>query len=686
MTKSIFSIFIATILFSCSPSAEAPAPVHPIPTPQQVEWQKMEQYAFVHFGLNTFNDLEWGFGNTPAQTFNPTNLDIKQWIDVIKKAGLKGVILTAKHHDGFCLWQTKYTDYSVASSPWKDGKGDVVRELVDACKENNLKVGLYLSPWDRNHAEYGREEYAEYFKNQIEELINEYCDDVELFEYWFDGANGGDGYYGGANESRQIDASKYYQYEECVDIIHEKFPNAMIFGGTVPTIRWIGNESGWAGQTNWATYDSRKEDARILPYGIEGGNIWLPGEVDVSIRPGWFYHQREDHQLHSLSKLVDIYYQSVGRNSNLLLNFPVALNGTIHPADSIRVIEWWQTISKELEYNLLENASVTVNNTRGKGFKASNINDGDWDSYWATEDGVTSGDVEFTFKKTTELNRVLLQEYIPLGQRVKSFSISYLDNNNQWQSVPTKDSLTTVGYKRIIRFANIKTNKLKISFLDARGPLTINNIEAFLAPALLVEPMIRRDSKGIVTIKGGDAMSNIYYTLDGTTPTADSPKYTAPFELKGKGTVRAISQDLADVSRLGSIATKEFDVLTSAFTVAGNPENKSMFDSNQYSNYQINSKDNSVTIILDKEYTISGFKYLPNQTRWGGGIISRYEIYSDNKKIASGEFSNIKANPIEQIVKFSSPIKSSKLKFVAIEIAAGTGKRGEIAEFSIITE
>ncbi len=672
-------------LFSCASMANAPEPVYPIPTPQQVEWQKMEQYAFVHFGLNTFNDLEWGFGDTPAETFNPTNLDIRQWIETIKKAGLKGVILTAKHHDGFCLWQTKYTEYSVKNSPWRDGQGDVVRELVDACRDNDLKIGLYLSPWDRNHAEYGRAEYTEYFRNQIEELITEYCDGVELFEYWFDGANGGDGYYGGARESRQIDASTYYEYEESVKIIHDRFPNAMIFGSTVPTIRWIGNESGWAGQTNWATYSNVKEDHTKLPFGSKNGDIWLPGEVDVSIRPGWFYHAREDHQLHSLSHLVDIYYESVGRNANLLLNFPVALSGTIHPVDSARIVEWWQTISRELETNLLEDATVEASNERGRAFRAKKVSDGDWDSYWATEDGVASGDITFTFAQPTEMNRLLLQEYIPLGQRVDGFSVKYMDAEKQWKDIPTTDSLTTVGYKRIIRFANITTDKLKISFDEARGPLTINNIEAFLAPALLVEPTISRNAQGVVTIKAGDAMSNVYYTTDGSEPTVNSPRYTGSFEMNGKGVVRAITQDMADDTRLGPVATKNFDILTSGFTVKGAEGNKSMFDSNIYSNFNVD-RSNSVTINLGQKYTLAGFTYLPNQNRWGGGVISQYEIYADGSKVAEGEFSNIKANPIQQYVTFDKPVEASTLRFVVKQIAPGTGNQAQIAEFGVITK
>lgn len=669
-------------LVACS-QVKAPEPVYPIPTPEQVEWQKMEQYAFVHFGLNTFNDLEWGYGDTPSTTFNPTHLDADQWVQTIKSAGMKAVILTAKHHDGFNLWQSKHTEYSVKNSPWRDGKGDMVRELIEACKKHNLKIGLYLSPWDRNHADYGKPEYVEYFQKQITELINEYCDGVDMFEYWFDGANGGDGYYGGAREKRSIDPANYYQYEKCVEIIHKKFPKAMIFGGTKPTIRWIGNESGWAGETNWAMINDPQDHYHSYPYGRSDGEDWLPGEVDVSIRPGWFYHAREDHQVRSLSNLVNIYYESVGRNANLLLNFPVSLRGTIHPTDSSRIVEWWRTIQAELKTDLLRDADVESSNTRGGDFKAAKVNDADWDSYWATEDGVNKADITFTFSKPTAVNRVLLQEYIPLGQRVKAFSIDYYANG-AWSPVPTKDSMTTVGYKRIIRFENVTAEKLRVNFLDSRACLAINNIEAFCAPSLLVEPIIGRNKEGLVSIKGGDVTGKIYYTIDGSEPTASSTPYTEPFKLDGKAVVKAVSQDPASPERMSPVAVRNFDVLTSGFKVKGNEKATEMFDLNSYSNFVMEKGKNDVTILLGGEYNISGFTYLPNQHRGGGGVITNYQLWVGGKKVAEGEFSNIKANPIEQIVKLSQPVKASELRFVATGVV--DGNRGVVAEFGLITE
>lgn len=687
MKNICFYLAVLTTLVSCS-RVVAPEPILPIPTKAQVEWQKMEQYAFVHFGINTFNDMEWGYGDSPASTFNPVDLDAESWVKIMKESGLKAVIITAKHHDGFNLWQTKYGDYNLKNSPWRGGKGDVVRDMVDACRKHNMKVGFYLSPWDRNSAVYGTPEYVDYFKNQISELINEYADSIDMFEYWFDGANGGDGYYGGARDKRSIDAKTYYQYDKCVDIIHAKFPDAMIFGGTEPTIRWVGNESGWAGETNWSSFKTPIEETPNNMYGNVDGTVWLPAEVDVSIRPGWFYHAREDHQLHSLAHLVDIYYQSVGRNANLLLNFPIALNGRVHPLDSVRIREWWQTIQTELKTNLLAGTKGSVSNNRGGQFKASAATDGSWDSYWATEDGVAQADITFSFSKPTTLNRLMLQEYIPLGQRVKSFKVDYF-SNNKWMPIPTTDSLTTIGYKRIIRFKNIEAEKLRISFLDAKGALCINNIEAFAAPALMVEPVISRDKNGMISILGGDQTSTIYYTTDGSEPTISSKQYTEPFLEQGKIVVKAIAQDPASASRLSPVATKSFDILNSLFKLKDVKEYSAALDGNPQTAITLSRGQKQFTLQLDKPYTITGITYMPDQSRWGGGVITRYKIKAGGKQIAQGEFSNIKANPIEQVVMFDMPIVTEEL-VVEGQSEAQSNNSGisaiSIAELGIITQ
>lgn len=682
--KSLFILGLAAGALASCKNTPAPEAIMPIPTPEQIEWQKMETYAFVHFGLNTFNDLEWGFGDTPATTFDPTDLDCEQWVKTIKGAGLKGVILTAKHHDGFCLWPTATTEYSVKASPWKNGQGDMVKELSDACKKHGLKFGIYLSPWDRNNAEYGRPDYVDTFHAQMTELLTNYG---PIFEYWFDGANGGNGFYGGTNEHRNIDAKTYYQYEKAREVIKQLHPSAMIFGGTCADIRWIGNESGWAGETNWSPMSEDKmQHHSELQWGMEDGHEWLPGEVDVSVRPGWFYHEREDHQVRSLANLVDLYYNSVGRNANLLLNFPVALSGKIHPTDSARVAEWYATISEELDENLLANAKASASATRGDDskFGAAKANDTSWDTYWATNDGETTGSLTFTFAKPTPVNRLLIQEYIPLGQRVKAFNIE-CESNGLWHPVQTTDTMSTVGYKRIIRFKSIAAEKIRINFTDAKGPLCINNVEAFLAPALVTEPSINRNAANEVIIKAGDSESEVYFTTDGSTPTVNSERYTAPFTFAQKGEIKAIAYD-RNFDKTSPVSARKLDIPTSQFKVTSTKDEgvKYMFDGNGYTTYYLPEGKKEIVVDLGGIYEVDGFRYTPNQGRDAGGHIGNYEFYVDNKKVASGEFSNIKHNPIEQQISFT-PTQGKTVKMVITHIVDNQ-KRAGVGEFSVTTK
>jgi len=460
-----------------------PKPVGPTPSKRQLAWQDLQYYAFIHFNMNTFTDVEWGTGAESPERFNPTQLDTRQWARVAKEADMKGIILTAKHHDGFCLWPTKTTEHSVKNSLWKNGKGDVVRDLAAACKEYGLKLGLYLSPWDRNNEHYGQPEYVRIFHEQLRELLTNYGN---LFEVWFDGANGGYGHYGGANETRRIDNRTYYEWPKTTKMIRELQPNAVIFSDAGPDVRWIGNESGWANETNWSIM--RRDEIYPgwpryveLRSGHEDGTHWLPAEVNTSIRPGWYYHASQDNQVKSLSQLVRIFYESIGRNGNLLLNLPVDKRGLVHEADVRQLMALKRQIDKDFAVELAKKQTATASDVRGSSsvYEAENAIDGNKESYWATNDHVTQASITVSFEKPTEVNRILLQEYIPLGQRVKKFKVS-AEIEGEWKDI---DEQTTIGYKRILQFETVKADKIKVDILESKGPITLANLELYRAPA-----------------------------------------------------------------------------------------------------------------------------------------------------------------------------------------------------------
>ncbi|MGM9804249.1 MAG: alpha-L-fucosidase [Muribaculaceae bacterium] len=483
MSKPVSTLLIMAAcmgMMSCSKSeVAAPEPFGPLPTEHQLAWHQMESYAFIHFGLNTFADKEWGYGDTPASVFNPSNLDCEQWVKTIKAAGMKGVVITTKHHDGFCLWPTELTEYCIRNTPYKDGKGDLVGELRAACDKYGLELGLYLSPWDRNSPVYGTPEYVEYYHKQIEELTTRYG---KLFEFWLDGANGGDGYYGGARETRQIDRRTYYDFPKIFDHILKNQPQAIIFSDGGPGCRWVGNERGVASATNWAWLRGKDvypgyPDYTTLQYGHTDGDTWIPAECDVSIRPGWFYHESEDSRVKTPEQLVDLYYRSIGHNANFILNFPIDKTGRINPIDSANVVQYRQIIERELANNVLKGLEGKVSDTRGGKFNAKAITDDDRETYWATHDDVTQASVEFDIPKQ-KINRLLLQEYIALGQRVQEFTVEYRDGD-QWKPVDAGEETTTIGYKRILRFPTVETDGLRITIVKAHACPCISNIEAF---------------------------------------------------------------------------------------------------------------------------------------------------------------------------------------------------------------
>ena len=468
-------------------SEVAPRPYGPAPSARQLCWHRREFYGFLHFTTNTFTDREWGYGDESPSTFAPTAFDAHQIVRTAVDAGMSGLILTCKHHDGFCLWPSRYTDHSVKNSPWRGGQGDVVREISEACRDHGIGFGIYLSPWDRNHAEYGRPAYIDYFRNQLQELTSEYGD---LFEVWFDGANGGDGYYGGANEVRNIDRQTYYDWENTRKIVRRNQPNAVMFSDAGPDVRWVGNEKGIAGDPCWSTINLQwmfpgidgasfknrlpagmvaawDTPTAMLNAGDRQGQAWAPAECDVSIRPGWFYHSSEDGKTRTPENLLDLYFKSVGRGASLLLNLPPDRRGRIHENDVHSLKGFRSRLDQIFGRNLVSMARCAASNTRGgsRRFAPENAVDGNRDTYWSTDDDVRASELVLEFPEPIAFNVVSLREYLPLGQRVDRFAID-IEVGNAWQEWCCK---CAIGSRRLIRGQTCATRRVR--FRVAESPV-----------------------------------------------------------------------------------------------------------------------------------------------------------------------------------------------------------------------
>lgn len=690
--------FFLLFLLSCLPLAAvsqvmtpAPLPYGPTPGENQLRWQQMEYYAFVHLSVNTYTDMAWGLGNEDPHIFNPKELDCRQWARICKQAGMKGIIITAKHHSGFCLWPSKYTEYSVKNSPWKGGKGDIMREMADACKEYGLRLGVYLSPWDRNHADYGKPEYITYFRNQLTELLTNYGD---VFEVWFDGANGGSGYYGGANETRKIDRDTYYDWKNTYKLVRTLQPNIVIWndGGDRADLRWVGTEAGYVGETNWSLLNATGDVPEdMLRHGLENGNTWVPGEVNTSIRPEWFYHPKEDSKVKTLPQLMDTYYHSIGRNGTLLLNFPIMPNGLIHEKDEKAVMEMAQAIKNVFAVNLVKGAKAEATQVRGSDqrFAADKAVDEDNNTYWTTDDHVTTASLTMNFSKPVSFNRFLIQEYIPLGQRVKSFTVEAFVKG-EWKEI-TKG--TTIGYKRILRFTTVHATRLRLTITDSKSVPLISNIGLYNAPQILAPPSIAREQSGDVRIVAADVESQLYYTLDGATPTLKSNRYTGPIKTgDGKVVVKSIAYDPV-TKNSSAVSEEKFDIARRHWTIAGIQDTNvyQVLDGNVSTQwYQNKNSKMPVDLVIDlgKEEQISGFRYLPEQNWWATGIITRYHLFvsQDGQQwnlADKGEFANIKNNPLWQSKTFST-VKGRYVKLQALGNTLNDNVVG-YAEVDIIT-
>jgi len=466
-------LIVITLLFAgfYSFAQNAPKPYGPLPTKTQLQWQETEMYCIIHWGPDTYTGKEWGNGDEDPQLINLKQFNAMQIVAAAKAGGFKGIVVVAKHHDGFCLWPTKTTEHNISKSPYKNGKGDIVREYREACDKLGMKMGIYCSPWDRNSALYGKPEYVtDVFRRQLKELYTNYG---PLFITWFDGANGGDGYYGGAKETRTIDKSTYYGWPDTWAIVRKLQPGAAIFGDVGPDVRWVGNEKGEAGETCWETYTPHAPDSGKMPgngyvrdyEGTEGqrdGKYWMPAECDVPLRPGWFYHKDQDNKIRSVDSLLSIYYKSVGRAACLDLGLSPDRLGRLYQNDVDSLQKFGRVIAQTFSINLAAGATLTASNIRGRNkmkYGPRNLLDNNRYSYWATDDRVTMPQLVINMHHARTFNVIRLRENIKLGQRIEAVAID-IWQNGKWEQIATA---TSIGANRLIRLPqDISATKVRL--------------------------------------------------------------------------------------------------------------------------------------------------------------------------------------------------------------------------------
>ncbi len=474
----------------------APRPWGAVPTPRQVRWHAREQYAFVHFTVNTFTDKEWGYGDEDPALFDPTDFDPDQIVAAAKSADLRGLIITAKHHDGFCLWPTPLTEHCIRNSPYKGGKGDIVGELSAACRRGGIAFGVYLSPWDRNHKDYGRPAYIDYYRAQLTDLCTHYG---PLFEVWFDGANGGDGYYGGARETRKIDAPKYYNWPSIVALVHSLQPMACTFDPLGVDISWVGNEDGVAGDPCWPTMPNEPYTQEHGNAGVRGAELWWPAETDVSIRPGWFNHADEDAKVKSPERLMRLYDESVGRGTNLNLNIPPDRRGRIADPDLASLKSFGDALRASFATDLARKAVASASDTRGRGFEAARVLDGDPATYWSTPDGATTPVLTLDLPPAHAFDLIRLREYLPLGVRVTRFAVD-AEVDGAWRTLATHQG---IGAQRVIRLpAAVAARRVRLRILEAPACPAITEFALFRAVAPAPVPRIVVKDRTILPVTG----------------------------------------------------------------------------------------------------------------------------------------------------------------------------------------
>jgi alpha-L-fucosidase len=509
-----------------------PEPVGPLPSANQLEWHARQYYAFVHFGPNTFTGVEWGHGTEDPKVFDPTELDARQWCRTFKEAGMTGVIVTAKHHDGFALWPSKHTKHSVAASPWRNGKGDVLQELSEACKEYGLWMGVYLSPWDRNHPTYGTPEYNDTFVAMLEEVLTQYGD---IKEVWFDGANGE-----GPNGKKQV-----YDWPRFEATVRKFAPNAVIFGDG-GDVRWVGNEQGFVGETNWnflpsGHWPGDQAIYHLLNSGDPKGDKYSPGECDVSIRPGWFWRATENDRVKTLEQLQEIWYRSIGHGGNLLLNVPPDTRGLIHENDARALMEFRRWREATFGRNLARGLTARIASLPDSTY----VTDGDLSTRVVGLQNGNSMSLTVQFAQPTMIDHIVLREDVSTGQRITGFTIDYRNERTRRTRAQFGHLVTngaTVGYARIISVEPVTVDSLHFKFISREGPPVVSEVEAYLGP-----PNVEIVGSGAfmvslpVEIKSDNPRATVRYTLDGSEPTARSKEYAGPVTINETCTLKAIA-------------------------------------------------------------------------------------------------------------------------------------------------
>ncbi|WP_437919129.1 alpha-L-fucosidase [Sphingobacterium sp. LRF_L2] len=624
ITKS----FLLTLLFpSVLLAQDGPKPYGVLPSERQLLWHEMETYCLIHYTPTTFQNKEWGYGDADPSIFNPKQFNAEQIAAAAAAGGFKGLVSVAKHHDGFCLWPTATTSYGVKSSPWKNGKGDMVKEFMEAAHQQGLKFGVYLSAWDRNDTRYGTSAYPEAYRAQLTELMTQYG---ELFTSWHDGANGGDGYYGGKNEKRIIDRTTYYAWHEKTwPIVRKNQPLAVIFSDVGPDMRWVGNEHGFADETSWATYTPKGIDGRVpvpgdsdyseSPSGTRNGDFWIPAECDVPQRPGWFYHPDQDAKVKTPNQLFEIYLKSVGRGANMNLGLAPMPEGYLHANDVKSLEAFGQKLEKTFAKNLAEGATIKASNIRANAdkFGPKWILDHDRYSYYASDDAIHEPILELTLPTAQTFDLIRLRENIKLGQRLDSVLIEYMEKG-EWKQLA---KATSIGANRIVKLDKpVTASQLRISLFAPVAP-TLSDF-------------------------------GLYREFD--EPFA--------FDESGKEYVK--------------LSPSDYSIKTAKGLTKSNDNNPATFES--LTAFQEG-------VIFQVGTTVSAIAYLPRQDGIKEGTALTYEVATSSdgkvwKVIKAGEFSNISANPIEQVIHFDTPVKTKFIRFTPKETI---GKTFSVASFTL---